>query len=135
MAYREKTGARGLMTVLERTLRDFKFELPSSGIKSFEADTNTVANPLESLKKLLLENADLAHGAMLSFRQVLKNFESKTTTNWYSTIPQKPTNSQAVERDKSIDAVCTDIFKDFEHGLAIVARNTGEKVLKLAQAA
>lgn len=133
LAYREKTGARGLMTVLERTLRDFKFELPSSGIKSFEADTNTVANPLESLKKLLLENADLAHGAMLSdLDRFLKNFESKTG---YELVFDDSAKSQliaeAVERDKSIDAVCTDIFKDFEHGLAIVARNTGEKSFKI----
>ena len=31
----EKTGARGLVTVLERTFRDFKFELPSTAIRDF----------------------------------------------------------------------------------------------------
>lgn len=41
LAYEEKTGARGLMTVLERTLRDFKFDLPSSGVRHFELDSPT----------------------------------------------------------------------------------------------
>ncbi|MGB0744857.1 MAG: ATP-dependent protease, partial [Opitutales bacterium] len=35
-ASQEGTGARGLLTVLERIFRDFKFELPSTAIKRFE---------------------------------------------------------------------------------------------------
>jgi len=37
-AHAEHTGARGLMTVLERVLRDFKFELPSTAVKTFKID-------------------------------------------------------------------------------------------------
>lgn len=133
LAYREKTGARGLMTVLERTLRDFKFELPSSGIKSFEADTATVENPIQSLKKLLMENADLAHGAMLAdLDRFLKNFKANTGYELvFDDSAKAQLVAEAVERDKSVDAVCTDVFKDFEHGLAIVSRNTGEKTFKI----
>ena len=50
-AVEEKTGARGLVTVLERTFRDFKFELPSTGIKSFEVNEQTVKNPQASIGK------------------------------------------------------------------------------------
>jgi ATP-dependent Clp protease ATP-binding subunit ClpX len=45
----EGTGARGLMTVLERLFRDFKFELPSSAIKSFDVTADMVEDPLPAL--------------------------------------------------------------------------------------
>ncbi|MEI8292417.1 MAG: AAA family ATPase [bacterium] len=53
LARDEKTGARGLMTVLERTFRDLKFRLPSSKIKSLTITPETVENPAAALKKLL----------------------------------------------------------------------------------
>ena len=40
-AYAEGTGARGLMTVLEQLFRDFKFELPSTAIRSIEISPET----------------------------------------------------------------------------------------------
>ena len=53
LARDEKTGARGLMTVLERTFRDFKFRLPSTKIRSLTITANTVENPAAALAKLL----------------------------------------------------------------------------------
>jgi len=53
LAVAEETGARGLVTVLERTLREHKFELPSTSIRSFELDNATVSNPSEALARLL----------------------------------------------------------------------------------
>src|SRR5678815_1389959 len=37
-AAEEKTGARGLLTVCERILRNFKYELPGTGVKRFTVD-------------------------------------------------------------------------------------------------
>jgi len=126
LSYKEKTGARGLMTVLERTLRDFKFELPSSGIKSFELDTNTVDSPKESLKKIMSDNIDLLHSAMLEdLKRFCQEFLFKTGYTLKFDSPAKSAIiSKAVEEDKSLITVCENVFKDFEHGLAIVSRNT-----------
>lgn len=52
MALPEETGARGLATVLERCLRDFKFHLPSLGIRSFVVDSALVESPSGALRKL-----------------------------------------------------------------------------------
>lgn len=52
-AIKEKTGARSLGTVLERTFRDYKFELPSTEIKTFTADEDLVNDPKHTLNKLL----------------------------------------------------------------------------------
>ncbi len=53
LAYEEKTGARAFMSVLERIFRDFKYELPSSTIKSFTVTKSLVDNPQKALAKLL----------------------------------------------------------------------------------
>jgi len=53
LARNEETGARGLMTVLERTFRDLKFRLPSSRIRSLKITRGTVENPAAALAKLL----------------------------------------------------------------------------------
>ena len=53
LASEEKTGARGLLTILEKVFRDFKFELPSTDIKSFQIRKDDVSNPKGALDKLL----------------------------------------------------------------------------------
>ncbi len=128
LAIKEKTGARGLMTVLERTLRDFKFELPSSGIRHFELDTDTVSNPKERLTKLLFENSDLVRDSLISDLHKFAKTFSKTSgfAIEFDTSAQNALVEMAIQTDKSITSICTELFKDYEHGLAIVARNSSE---------
>ena len=54
----EQTGARGLLTVLEGTLRSFKFELPSTAITRLEVDAQTICQPTEELRRLLGDDND-----------------------------------------------------------------------------
>ena len=53
LAKEESTGARGLVTVLERTLRGHKFALPSSSLAEFTLDNATVSAPEGALQALL----------------------------------------------------------------------------------
>ncbi|MDR0693510.1 MAG: AAA family ATPase [Puniceicoccales bacterium] len=53
LAADEKTGARGLLTILEKLLRDSKFELPSTDIKSIRVTKNFVADPVKALSNLM----------------------------------------------------------------------------------
>jgi endopeptidase Clp ATP-binding regulatory subunit ClpX len=64
-AYKEKTGARGLMTVTEKILREYKFEIPSSPIKRFVVSKELVDHPLLVLKKML-KNPNYAEEAYWS---------------------------------------------------------------------
>ncbi len=134
LAYLEKTGARGLMTVLERILRDHKFELPSSGVKHFELNTDTVENPKESLQKLLLENSDLIKESISS--DILKFSNDYKTKTGYELIfsPQavRAIIAKSIDDDKTASTVCEELFKDFEHGLAIVSRNSGAKSFEIS---
>jgi ATP-dependent protease Clp ATPase subunit len=136
-AIKEKTGARGLMTVLERILRDFKFELPSSGIRHFELDTNTIDNPTERLTKMLLDNADLVRENIVS---ELKNFATRFAEETgfklkFAQDAQDALAEKSIEQDKSVSAICYTLFKDYKHGLAIVSRNTNKKTWTLTRKA
>ncbi|MDR0340368.1 MAG: AAA family ATPase [Puniceicoccales bacterium] len=57
LAEEEKTGARGLMTVLERLFRDFKFHLPSTAIRQLNVNEATVRDPAAALQKLLADSS------------------------------------------------------------------------------
>ena len=52
-AFAERTGARGLATAVEDTLRGFKYELPGSGRDSLRVTADLVADPRGALARLL----------------------------------------------------------------------------------
>jgi endopeptidase Clp ATP-binding regulatory subunit ClpX len=125
-AHAEKTGARGLMTVFERVFRDFKFELPSTAIHSFEVTTETVGRPREALLGLLKENQHLQRGVLLAD---IRAFEERFLRDSGIGIEFDEAACDALidlsaERDVSIRALCESAFRDLEHALKIVSRNT-----------
>ena len=122
----ENTGARGLMTVLERIFRDFKFELPSTAIKTFAIDAAAVAEPGHALQHLLRENADRQHEVLRAevtafaarFRQD-HGFDLLFADDAVSALIDA-----SLATDKTIRALCEEKFRDFHHGLKLVSRNT-----------
>lgn len=126
-AHGEGTGARGMMTVFERIFRYFKFELPSTGIESFEVTSDIIQDPPSALKNLLKENASVQRSVL---RQEIDEFAERfeDTHDLKLTFTDEAYDvliDTAVDRDKTIRSVCEERFKDFEHGLKIVSRNTG----------
>ena len=53
LAEEEYTGARGLATVCERVLRNFKYELPGRGINSLHVDAALVKSPDAALARMI----------------------------------------------------------------------------------
>lgn len=124
-AEKEKTGARGLMTIFEKILRNFKFELPSSGIHFFEVNTDTVSNPEESLKKLLLDNQALLNDQRIADIHAYEAaFEKENNLHiQFSEDAIQELIKQSIVLDKPIPNLCAELFKDLAYGLKIVARN------------
>ncbi len=58
LASQEKTGARGLMTVCEKILRPYKFELPSTSIRELEVTHELIQDPPGYLTGLLQKHRD-----------------------------------------------------------------------------
>jgi len=124
----EKTGARGLMTVLERTFREFKFELPSTAIKTFEVDKATIAEPASMLKRLLRENADAQHGVL---REEIAEFAKRFATShgYELEFDEGAVNTlidESLATDTTIRGLCEQKFRDFQHGLKLINRNSGK---------
>jgi len=136
-AGREGTGARGLMTVLERVFRDYKFELPSTAIKSFEVTTDTIEKPDACLKALKEKNAHLQHGVWIEdVKRFASQFEKRHGyTLDFKKLAIEELIQEALELDRTIQSLCEEKFKDFEHGLSIINRNTGQTVFKIGKLA
>jgi endopeptidase Clp ATP-binding regulatory subunit ClpX len=134
-AHGERTGARGLMTVFERVFRYFKFELPSAGATSFEVTRETVADPHEALKTLLREHSHMRRNVLgEEISAFARRFEQDTGLRiQFSDGASDLLIDIAVDRDKTIRAVCEDRFKDLGHGLSIVARNLGREQFEITR--
>lgn len=124
-AYEEKTGARGLMTVLEGIFRNFKFELPSTAIKSFEVTTETVAEPDKTLAELIVANKHLMEGVWKSeLDSFAKGFEGEHAIALkFTDEALEVLIEQATAADKTLRTICDEQFKDYQHGLKIIQRN------------
>ena len=127
-AAEEKTGARGLVTVLERTFRDFKFELPSTGIRAFEVDSDTVHSPQSSMLELLDQNRDQVDDSMIY--DVDRFTDEFKRNHGFELRIRKPAKIAlikiAVEENRSVFALCERKFSDFQHGLSIISQRTGK---------
>ncbi|MDD4870140.1 MAG: AAA family ATPase [Kiritimatiellae bacterium] len=127
-AHNEKTGARGLMTVLERVFRNFKFELPSTGIKSFEVTGQMIEDSEAALEELLKKKEMVRREAIAGeIRSFAVDFQREHGLEMIF-------NKQAIDalvdlclsENKSGHALCIERFRDCEYGLKMIARNTGE---------
>ncbi|MGC6424264.1 MAG: AAA family ATPase [Lentimonas sp.] len=136
-ASKEGTGARGLMTVLERLFRDYKFELPSTAIKQFEVTTKMIDDPQGSLKQLREDNAHLQKGVWIND---IKRFATQFEMDHGFVLEFKPLGQdalieEAIQTDRTIQSLCEEKFRDYEHGLKIIHRNSGQTVFKIGKLA
>ncbi|MFW5996751.1 MAG: AAA family ATPase, partial [Lentisphaeria bacterium] len=133
----EKTGARGLMTVLERVLRPFKFELPSTAITELEVDAETVKNPARVLTGLLKDNRE---AQVKQLKTEIERFaeEFKSEHGIEITFNKNAVQSlidRSQETGKTIRSICDMLFQDFPYGLKLIARNTGKTSFTITKGA
>lgn len=134
-AQTEKTGARGLMTVLERTLRHFKFELPSTGIKTLSVERATIKKPEAALRSLLEKSVKIRQKALeQDLSATLEGFENETG------IRLQPNREaiQAITRlclDEhiTVSRFWSDRFHDLEYGFGLISRNTGKTKFRITK--
>ena len=65
-AAKEKTGARGLLTVFEKLFRDYKYHLAGSGLSQLRVTEELVREPKRVLERLMAEghkHEEAAHEA------------------------------------------------------------------------
>jgi endopeptidase Clp ATP-binding regulatory subunit ClpX len=132
-AHKEGTGARGLLTVLERTLRHFKFELPSTTIASLEVTSELTAQPenvlTALLKKSRKEQRKLLREEVARYAERFKAEHGLTLDFDDGAVDILVDIS--IAKDKTIRAICEELFQDYQHGLKLVARNTGRSAFTI----
>lgn len=124
----ENTGARGLLTVCERVLREFKYELPSSTIRQFVVTRQLVEHPGDELRRLL-HDPGYEHRQVM--RQCVREYEAKFAAKHglrmhFAEATLEAIISRALAEEKSVTDLCNSLFKDYQFGLNLIKSNTGQ---------
>jgi len=137
LAAEEGTGARGLLTVCERILRDFKFDLPGSGVTSLRVDLELIERPAGRLAALRASGQD---ERVRVLRRSAEEFIRRLGTEQGLELRFAPDAldllvEMAVARQQPVRALCGELFKDYEFGLRLVKRPEPGAPLVLPRAA
>ncbi|MGC8830709.1 MAG: AAA family ATPase [Verrucomicrobiia bacterium] len=128
LAASERTGARGLMTICERILRDFKFELPSTNVKQFTVDEALVNDPKAALLRLIEEQKQkdklTGRDQATGFAEEFSKEHNLKITFTESAIQRLMRESES--SGKSVSELCREKFKDYQFGLKLIVQNTGQ---------
>jgi endopeptidase Clp ATP-binding regulatory subunit ClpX len=122
LAAEEGTGARGLLTVCERLLRDFKFELPGSGVTSLRVDMELIEHPARRLARLRASGDD---ERLRVSRRSAEEFADRLGQSQGLQLKFSPEAldllvEMAVAKRQPVRELCAELFKDYEFGLRLV---------------
>ena len=128
-AHVQKTGARALMTVCEKVLRDYKFELPSTPVKEFVVAERVVDDPAGELKQIM---GDAAYNRQIVMREHVRQYEArfKDEHKVQVSFDDEATElvcKKAEGRECLPGEICEEILQSCQHGLNLIKQNTGRK--------
>lgn len=125
----EKTGARGLFTVCEHALREFKYELPSTNIKRFLVTPTLIENPTRELRQIMEDPSHIDLEFIdLQIENFVKGFESKHGVKINFSAAAKEWIQRAVQQDKvPVEESCRTRLQNYEYGLPLIFRNSGKQ--------
>ncbi len=136
-AAREKTGARGLLTVFEKLFRDYKYYLAGSGLSQLRVSAELVREPKRVLDRLMAEGHRHEEKTLeANARQFADKFKREHGLEivFDDTAFQRLTERAQTERMTMAD-LCAHLFKDYQFGLSLISKNTGQKKFLLDAAA
>jgi ATP-dependent Clp protease ATP-binding subunit ClpX len=127
-AAKEKTGARGLLTVFEKLFRDYKYYLAGSGLSQLRVTAALVREPKRVLDRLMAEGHKLeAQMLEAGARQFAEKFNRD---HGLEIVLDEAAVRRLVERAQAermtMSDLCAHLFKDYQFGLNLVKKNTGQ---------
>ena len=134
-AAKEKTGARGLLTVWEKLLRDFKYHLAGSSLTQLRVSSELVREPKQVLARLMAEGHRQEEAALVqSARHFAERFsqEHGLAISFDEAALQRLVERAAAER-MTMQELCEHLFKDYQFGLSLISKNTGQTAFVLRQ--
>jgi endopeptidase Clp ATP-binding regulatory subunit ClpX len=136
-AAKEKTGARGLLTVFEKLFRDYKYYLAGSGLSQLRVSAELVREPKRVLERLMAEgHKHEAQTMEANARQFADRFKSEHGLEivFDDAALQRLVGRAQTER-MTMAELCEHLFKDYQFGLSLINKNTGQKKFMLDAAA
>ena len=137
LAAREKTGARGLMTVGEKILRDFKYELPGTSVTKLEVNLDLIENREDRLQEYAHLGQELVVAKARSEVDLfMTEFSSK-----HGVVLALDDDAIALlvktagDQGRSVLQVARQLFRDYQFGLKLVQQNTSQDKFTLPLAA
>ena len=135
-AYVQETGARALMTVCEKTLREYKFELPSSSIREFVVTEKVVEDPEGELQRIL-EDADYNRQSVM--RERIRRYEEEFQHEHQMQIlfddeAAELLCQKAIEQGRAPKQICEELLQSYQHGLNLIKQNTGQSAFTFTKA-
>src|SRR3954449_5453328 len=136
-AAKEKTGARGLLTVWEKLFRDYKFNLAGSGLTQLRVSAAVVREPQRVLEQLMVEGHKLeAQMLEAGTREFAEKFSKE---HGLQLVFDDSAIGRLVERAHAermtMGDLCAHLFKDYQFGLSLIKKNTGRTQFVLNAAA
>ncbi len=138
-AFTEKTGARGLATVLETLFRDYKFELPSTSVQRFTLSSHLVNQPQKYLKTLMSRSSmnKSKKNKLLCYKEITKfedSFYKKHGIKISFDIEARDEIiSKVKSQDKLVTQICEETLVSSEHGFHLIKKNTGQSDFNLTK--
>ena len=128
-AHVQKTGARALMTVCEKALRDYKFELPSTPVKEFVVAEKVVDDPAGELTRII---GDAAYNRHIVMREHIRQYEARFKEEHKMQVSfddgaTKLICKKVEGRECLPEEICEEILQSCQHGLNLIKQNTGRK--------
>jgi len=126
-AAKEKTGARGLLTVFEKLFRDFKYHLAGSGLTQLRVSSELVSYPQRVLERLMAEGHRQEEAAL---EQGASDFAHRFQQEHGVELAfDESARRRLVERAQAermtMAELCAHLFKDYQFGLNLVRKNSG----------
>lgn len=137
LAHSEGTGARGLVSVLERLLRDLKFELPSTRLRELTLTPDFLQRPADAKRQLFEHARQLDLEAQT---ELIAEFTRAFAQDHGITLEFTPEASLTLTRlaraaDKPLIEFCRDHFHDFPYGLKLIQGRTTRSTFTIDESA
>lgn len=136
-AAKEKTGARGLLTVWEKLFRDYKYHLAGSGLTQLRVSSELVREPQRVLERLMAEGHRQEEAALVQNARVFaEQFKQQHGLEiHFDDDALRRLVARAQAERMTMPELCAHLFKDYQFGLSLVQKNTGQSSFGLTSAA
>jgi endopeptidase Clp ATP-binding regulatory subunit ClpX len=135
-AIAQKTGARALMTVCEKVLRNYKFELPSTSVDEFVVTAEVVDAPDTELKRI---TEDHNYNRRIVMCEQVRRYEAQFYAEHQLQIQFDDEATaliceRSIANEQTVQQVCDQLLGSYQHGLNLIKQNTEQSTFTFPKA-